>query len=85
MSRSIEEAEVVIGDWLRSDAVGMLLIHKGPRKDVILLQDRTIKYANLSAEDRLAVDHLFQEHNAFKVEAVTGKDGPDRIKVTRQL
>lgn len=85
MSRSTDEAKATASTWLDSDAVGMLLIHKGPRKDCVVLADETIKMADLDAQDRAAVNRLLLAHAAFKVEATTGKDGPDRIKVTRQL
>ena len=85
MSKSTEDTLKAVGGWLNSLAVGSLLIHKGPRQDVVILAEETIKMANLDDKDRNAVTCLLAAHDAFKVDVITGKDGPDRIKVTRQL
>lgn len=85
MTRSTDDTLGVIEGWINSDSVGMLLIHKGPRKDVVILSEETVKVSNLDAKSRAAVECLIEANRAFKVDVITGKDGPDRIKITRQL
>ena len=85
MARSISDTLRVIDEWIDSDSVGMLLIHKGPKKDLVVLAEETVKIPNLDAKSRAAVECLIEANRAFKVDVITGKDGPDRIKITRQL
>ena len=86
MSRSTEYAEKVQAEWLASPSVGELLVHKGPKGDAVVLSKETIKVANIADETaRKCVYYLVKHFDAFNVEIVTGKDGPDRIKVTRSL
>jgi hypothetical protein len=85
MSKSTDYTDHAIKDWLTSQRVGELMVHTGPKGDSVVLVKETIKVVNLAQEIRAAVDLLVKSFDAFNVEIVTGKDGPDRIKITRQL
>jgi hypothetical protein len=85
MSKSTDYTDHAIKDWLTSQRVGELMVHTGPKGDSVVLVKETIKVVNLAQEIRAAVDLLVKSFDAFNVEIVTGKDGPNRIKITRQL
>lgn len=85
MSDSTSYAMDSLREWLSSKRVGEFVTHTGPKGDAVVLIKESIKYKDLDADAQVALKWIFNRFDAINLEIATGKDGIDRVKVTRSL
>jgi hypothetical protein len=89
MPKTIEEVHDILDEWYDTLQVGMLLIHKGPKRSGMhpleVWKEETVKLHEMTPELQELIRSFLQTTGVDKAEFISAAGVPDRIKVSKQL